>query len=230
IWTNVHITLLDYADILPNPFTLTDHSIISLELTLDLPKINTQYHPTRTIYQWKLIQKEQIENYQNHTEQNLKQLLTSINNITHSSELNNIWNQINKALTKAAQKHIPFKRIKLNPYYNEQQQPNLSPLYIQFKQAVLLKTSLNKPNFIQNYNSYITKYLQNTLLPLLHLTPTNNNFDSTTSLTLFTNEIKTLKTKIHKEKQEITLKEIQNKLEERNNNFYQNPKIFFQNV
>ena len=90
IWTNIHITLLDYADILPNPFTLTDHSIISLELTFDIPKINTQYHQTRTVYQWKLIKKEQIENYQNHTEQNLKQLLTSINNITHSSELNNI--------------------------------------------------------------------------------------------------------------------------------------------
>ena len=43
-------------------------------------------------------------------------------------------------------------------------------------------------------------------------------------------EIKTLKTQILKEKQENTIKEIQNKLEERNNNFYQNPKIFYRNV
>src|SRR6185312_16740657 len=132
----------------------------------------------------------------------------SINNITHSSELNNTWNQINKALTKAAQKHIPFKRIKLNPYHNEQQLPTLSPLYKQLKQAILLKTSFNKPNFTQNYNSYITKYSQNTILPPLHLISMNNNFDSTTSLTLFITEIKTLKAKIHKEKQENTLKEI----------------------
>ena len=34
IWTNIHITLLDYADILQNPFTTSDHSIISLETTI----------------------------------------------------------------------------------------------------------------------------------------------------------------------------------------------------
>src|SRR4029078_3139852 len=46
----------------------------------------------------------------------------------------------------------------------------------------------------------------------------------------YTTEIKTLKTQISREKQENTLKEIQNKLEERNDNFLQNPKIFFRNV
>jgi len=51
IWTNIHITLLDYADILPNPFTLSDHSIVSLEFTINLPKINTHLLQTRTIYQ-----------------------------------------------------------------------------------------------------------------------------------------------------------------------------------
>jgi hypothetical protein len=51
IWTNIHITLLDYADILPNPFTTTDHSIVSLELTINIPKINIQQLQSRTIYQ-----------------------------------------------------------------------------------------------------------------------------------------------------------------------------------
>jgi hypothetical protein len=88
IWTNVHITLLDFADILPNPFTSSDHSIVSLELTINLPKINTQLLQTRIIYQWKITEEQQIENYQNHTEQNLQKLLIPITNITNSSELN----------------------------------------------------------------------------------------------------------------------------------------------
>jgi exonuclease III len=51
IWTNIHITILDYADILPNPFTSSDHSIVLLEFTINLPKINTHLLQTRTIYQ-----------------------------------------------------------------------------------------------------------------------------------------------------------------------------------
>ena len=50
IWTNIHITLLDYADILQNPFTTSDHSIISLETTIIINKpTNTEIH-TRTSF------------------------------------------------------------------------------------------------------------------------------------------------------------------------------------
>jgi exonuclease III len=42
IWTNIHITLLDYTDILDNVITDSNHNIITLEITLSLHKSNYQ--------------------------------------------------------------------------------------------------------------------------------------------------------------------------------------------
>ena len=227
IWTNIHITLLDYADILQNPFTTSDHSIISLETTIIINKpTNTEIH-TRTSFKWNSAQTNQIEQYQHHTEQNLIRLLTPIKEITNTNDLNTIWNQIKKAINKATLKFISYKKIKTNSNLQDQQKPNLSPLYNQLKNIISIKNLATNTDISSAYNSYIGKYLNNTLLPRSYQNFLEANPNPNTIPILLKSEIKNLKILIQKEKKDQTLLEIQNKLQERNNNFTQNPKLFF---
>ena len=50
IWTNIHITLLDFADIHSHTYLDSDHNIISLELTLIYSQQNSQNHSYRKLF------------------------------------------------------------------------------------------------------------------------------------------------------------------------------------
>ena len=52
IWTNIHITLLDYADIHLHTYLDSDHNIISLEFTLLYFSQDTQNFNLRKLFLW----------------------------------------------------------------------------------------------------------------------------------------------------------------------------------
>src|SRR6266480_1950943 len=132
-----------------------------------------------------------------------------------------------KMINKVALKHIPYKKIKTNSNLYEHPKPTLSPLYKQLKIITSIKKSATNTDITLPYNLYIKKYSNNTLLLLSYQLFLNANPNQNTIPILLNNKIKNLKNTIQKEKKDQTLLEIQNKLQERDNNFTQNPKLFF---
>jgi hypothetical protein len=136
IWTNIHITLLDYADILSDTLTDSDHNITILEITLSAYKNNSQKYHTRNSYLWNQATIQQLINYKQHTEQSFQLLTKSSKQLKTQSDFNLLWNKINKILSKAAKKHIPFKKIKINSTLKNQPQQSRSPYFYQYKHLI----------------------------------------------------------------------------------------------
>ena len=112
IWTNLSISQIEYTDILEDISSESDHKITTLEISITINKTKPSKQHTRKNFLWKSCLKENLENYSNQTSQSLYQLQKQISNISNQNELNTTWNKILKALTKAALKNIPFKKIK----------------------------------------------------------------------------------------------------------------------
>ena len=84
-----------------------------------------------------------MENYANQTTCNILPIASQIISISNQNQLNLVWNKINKALTKAATKHIPFKNIKTISEINNNSPSKLPPLFYQYKQIQYLKSHFN---------------------------------------------------------------------------------------
>ena len=63
IWTNLHITLLNYTDILDTTPIDSDHNITLLEISFSSTTIHNYKQPTRTKFLWRNCTSQQIVQY-----------------------------------------------------------------------------------------------------------------------------------------------------------------------
>ena len=218
IWTNLSITNIEYTDILPNTIKESDHFIITLEISIILNKPKPFKQRKRKFFLWKNCSKETIQNYATQTTHNLKQLSPKIQLITNQNQLNLIWNQIHKALLKAANKHIPFKKIKTIKEIQNLPSPRQSPLFYRYKQAQFLKNHFHSPNFSTLLAQYLTQYPENSL-QTQHPTHTQ-----------IKNEFQLIKLSLNHQYQQNLYNEIKQKIENRNKTFLESPKFFYKNI
>jgi exonuclease III len=215
IWTNLSATQLDYADILENEITETDHHFITLEIQLITHKPKPKKQHTRNLFLWKNATKSNIENYTNQTNLSLQQISSQTKNIQNLTDINKTWTKINKALLKAAKNYIPFRKINIVKEFKNSNQTKLSPLEKQYKQLIYLKKHFNSSKSLELQIEYTNSYSNNLLLPL----PTTK-----AHLNI---EMKNLKIALENFQSQKTKEEILQKIEERNNSFLTNPKNFF---
>jgi len=107
--------------------------------------------------------KETLKNYTNQTTHNILPIAPQITSITNQNQLNLVWNKINKALIKAATKHIPFKNIKTISEINNNPSSKLPPLFYQYKQIQYLKNHFNSINYYLLLQKYLSDYPNNSL-------------------------------------------------------------------
>ena len=218
IWTNISVTLLDYTDIVSELQLESDHQLITLELTLQISQSPPTKQKSRKCFQWKKCNKEQLEKYANQTSQSLQQLQDQLTNITSQNQLNLLWNKIHKALSKAATKHIPYKKIKTIKEIKEHSNTKFSPLYYHFKQIQFLKNHFNHENFQSLATTYCNQYANSQF----------NNFSP--SLFSIKLEFLEIKNALNIQQKQQIQEEIQQKIEERNQTFKNSPKIFYRNI
>ena len=139
IWTNLSITNIEYTDILTDTILESDHKIITLEISIIINKPKPYKQQKRKCFLWKNCSKSTIQDYSTQTTHNLKHISLKIQTISNQNQLNLTWNQIRKALTKAATKHIPFKKIKTIKEIQDTSSPKQSLLYYRYKQIQFLK-------------------------------------------------------------------------------------------
>jgi exonuclease III/ribonuclease HI len=227
IWTNLHITLLDYADILDTIPIDSDHNIILLEINFSLSLTHNYKQPTRTKILWKNSTKQQIAQYQNHTNENFKKIEQNIIKIQNQNDLNTIWNIIKKSFLKASKKYIPYKKIK-HSTSKTPPKPKSSPIQSQYQALIKIRKSINQTNFQTLFLNYHSKFQHNTNIPPNLLF--SNNTDKSILIQTIKKEIQSLKLDIEQENKNHIQTEIQQKLLERNQNFSENPKLFYKKV
>jgi len=162
--------------------------------------------------------KEILENYSNQTTQSLQQIASQINTITNQNQLNNIWNKIHKALTKAATKHIPFKKIQTIKEAYDTSTTKQLPLFYRYKQIQYLKNHPLSSNFLTLLHNYQTEYPDNSI-------STNSSLSDQIK-----NEFQLIKTVLNYQQKQATYKEIQQKIENWNKVFNETPKLFYKNI
>src|SRR5260363_82481 len=217
IWTNLSITNIDYADILSNSFFESDHNTITLELSviINKPKLCKQHK--RKKFLWKNCTKENLENYANQTTLNLQKLYTQIDQIINQNQLNKFWNKLQKTLIKASTKHIPFHKINTIKEIKETPFSKQTPLFYRFKEIQYLNHHTSSSKFFPLCKKYILQYTDCLLqLP----TPT---------LLQIKEEFQQIKTALKIQQQQTTYKEIQQKIENRNQNFFKPQNSFIKN-
>ena len=97
-----------------------------------------------------------------------------ISNISNQNELNTTWNKILKALTKAALKNIPFKKIKTIQEIKSDKPSKRHSLFYRYKQIQYFKNHPQSPNLYNLLNDYKIKYPDN----LINQSQTSNNLHS----------------------------------------------------
>src|SRR6185295_14576102 len=175
IWTNLSISQIDYTDILEDISSESDHKIITLDISITISKTKPTKQHTRKNFLWKNCSKENLENYSNQTSQSLQQLQTKISNITNQNELNLVWNKILKALSKAAAKNIPYKKIKTSHEIISDKPLKHHSLYYRYKQIQYLKNHPQSTNLHNLLHEYNTKYSDNLIIQ----SQTSDNLQST---------------------------------------------------
>ena len=162
--------------------------------------------------------KETIHNYAFQTSYNLQRISPKIQSISNQNELNLIWNQIHKALIKAANKHIPFKKIRTIKEIQNSPSPKQSPLFYRYKQIQFLKNHFYSSNFSNLLDQYLTQYPENSLQTKC---PTHNQIK---------NEFQLVKSSLNHQYQQNLYNKIKQKIENHDKTFTETPKLFYKNI
>ena len=217
-WTNLSITNIEYTDILSNLLQESDHHLISLEITIILNKAKPLKQRKRKCFLWKNCSKEILHNYASQTSCNLQRITSKIQLISNQNQLNLIWSQIRKALTKAAIKHIPFKKIKTIKEIQDSPPSKKPPLFYRYKQIQFLKNHFHSPNFPDLLDQYLIQYPENSL-QTKHPTYIQTK-----------NEFELIKSSLNYQYQQNLYNEIKQKIENRDQIFKETPKLFYKNI
>ena len=117
-------------------------------------------------------------------------------------------------MTKAATKHIPFKKIRTIKEAYDTSTTKQLPLFYRYKQIQYLKNYLLSSNFLTLLHNYQTEYPDNSIL-------TNSPLSDQIK-----NKFQIIKTALNYQQKQATYKEIQQKIENRNKVFNEHLNFF----